>query len=274
MKKILFRIAFGIVVLIVLAGLVVFFSLNTIVKRGVEKIGPMITKVEVKLGAAEISPFGGTGRLTKLFVGNPEGYKTPSAMEFGDIKVGVQIGSVMSQTIVVNEVTVKDAVITLEGTLKGNNLTKILDNVNGSSAEAGNQPKPKGAPPEEPGASNSSKKFIVKDITIAGTMVNVAIDLPVVGHQSMSLPLPPVHIQNIGVCAENFGVTAEQLTQAIMKPLVSSILDAVEQKVASMGGGLKDIGKGGTDSINKAAKGVTDGCFKKNPYQSPELGAE
>src|SRR5579883_3150169 len=104
MKKILARIAIAVVVLILAALLVVFFSLNSIVKKGVETVGPMITKTEVKLGSADISPFSGGGRLTKLFVGNPEGFKAPSAMEFGDIKVGVQVSSLTSAVIVVNEV--------------------------------------------------------------------------------------------------------------------------------------------------------------------------
>src|SRR5260370_30070876 len=101
MKKILVRIVIGFAVLLVLALAVVFFSLNSIVKKGVETVGPQLTKVEVKLGSAEISPFSGSGRLSKLFVGNPEGYKTTSAFQMGSIKVAVKIGSVMSDVIVV-----------------------------------------------------------------------------------------------------------------------------------------------------------------------------
>ncbi len=133
MKKIIVRIGIGVAVLVVLALVVVFFSLNSIVKKGVETVGPMIVKVDVTLGSAAISPFSGLGILTKLFVGNPEGYKTKSAIEVGEIKAGVGVGSLTSDTIVVNEVSVKEAVITMEGSLTDNNLTKILDNVNGAS---------------------------------------------------------------------------------------------------------------------------------------------
>lgn len=259
MKKILVRIVIGVAALFVVALVVVFLSLNTIVKKGVETVGPMITKVDVKLGSAQISPFSGSGRLTKLLVGNPQGFKSPSAMQFGDIKVGVQIGSLTSDVIVVNEVNVQSAEITLEGGLKGNNLSKLLDNINSSSAEAGNQPKPKNAPPE-PGASKSSKKFIVKDLVIQGTKVHAALDLPAVGTRTLTLALPTLHLQNIGE-AEH-GVTAEQLAQAIMKPLFASIMDAAVQQIGSLGGDLKDIGKGGTDGIGKAAKSITD-LFKK-----------
>src|ERR1700676_3221633 len=102
MKKIIIGILVAVFALVLVALLVVFFSLNSIVKKGVETVGPIITKVDVKLGSASISPFSGSGELSKLFVGNPEGYKSPSAMQVEDMKLGVSIGSVMSDVIVVN----------------------------------------------------------------------------------------------------------------------------------------------------------------------------
>lgn len=259
MKKILVRIVIGVVALVIIALLVVFFSLNSIVKKGVETVGPMITKVDVKLGSADISPFSGSGKLSKLVVGNPEGFKSPSSIQVGDCKVGAQLGSLMHDVIVVNEINVQSAELTLEGSLKGNNLSKLLDNIQGSSAEAGNQPKPKGQAPAA-GESKSSKKFIVKDVLIQGTQVHAALDLPALGLQTFTLPLPPVHVQDIGV--KEGGVTAEQLTQAIMKPVFDATMTAVEQKVGSLGGSLKNLGTNGVNGVGGAVKGIGD-LFKK-----------
>jgi hypothetical protein len=257
MKKIIVRIGIGIAVLLIIGLVVVFFSLNSIVKKGVETVGPMITKVDVKLGAAAISPFSGSGILTKLFVGNPEGYKTKSAIEVGEIKAGVGVGSLTSDTIVVNEVSLKEALITMEGSLTENNLTKILDNVNGSSTAT---PKPKGEPPQ-PGTSKSSKKFIVKDLLIEGAKVNLNLNIPLMGNESMTVPVPTIHLQNIGV-AEG-GVTAEQLVQQVMKPLMASVLTAAKDAVANMAGKAGNLGKEGAKDLGKATKGITD-LFKKN----------
>ena len=55
--------------------------LNGIVKKGVETAGPMITKVDVKLDGANISIFSGSADLKGLFVGNPPGYTTDSAIK-------------------------------------------------------------------------------------------------------------------------------------------------------------------------------------------------
>lgn len=257
MKKILVRVIGVIVLLIIIALLAVFFSLDSIVKAGVERVGPMITKVDVKLGSAQISPFGGSARLTKFVLGNPEGYKSTNAMQVGDIKVGAQMGSLMSQTIVINEMNIQDAEITLEGGLTDNNLTKIMNNVNSSSAEAGNQPKPKNAPPQA-GESKSSKKFIVKDFVMDGAKIHVDVKIPVVGNKTMTLPMPALHLQDIGV-KEN-GVTAEQLTKAIMEPLLANVIQASTQEIAkagsNMGGDLKNLGGSNVNKIEKSIGGL------------------
>jgi hypothetical protein len=252
MKKIILSLAV-IVALVVVVGLaVLFFSLNSIVKKGVETVGPQVTKVSVTLGEAKISPFSGSGELSKFVVGNPEGYKSPSAMQFDDVKLAVSIGSLMSDTIVVNDVSVQGAQITLEGNLMENNLSKILDNVKGTNATP-TEPKPKNAPATSEG-SKSSKKFVVKHLLIAGTKASLDVTLPQLGHKTMSVTVPTIELHDIGT-ADN-GVTVEQLVQTVMKPLIEQATKAASEAAL---GDIKGLDK---DSLNKAAKSVTD-LFKK-----------
>jgi len=236
------------VVLLVIAVVVVFFSLNSIVKKGVETVGPEITKVTVTLGAADISPLSGSGKLTKLFVGNPDGYKTPSAMEFGSIKVGVKIGSVLSDTIVVNEINIQGPEITLEGTLSGNNLSKILDNLNSSSPP--DDSKSKTAAPAD---KKAGKKIVIKDFVLENGKINLSVS-SFMGGKSMTIPLPTLHLQNIG--EQGNGVTAAQAMQQIMKPLLASVVKSAEEAIASGVKGLQDIGKGGVGQATNLLNGV------------------
>lgn len=246
MKKIIIRIGLAVIAVVIVALLVVFFSLDSIVKKGVETMGPEMTKVDVRLGSAKISPIGGSGELSKLFVGNPEGYKTPSAIELGDIKLGVKIGSVLSDIVVINELNLQAPQITLEGNLPGkNNLSTILNNVSAYGGN-GNQQKPA---PAAPSAKKSQKKFIVKDIVIDGGKINLNIS-GLGQHISEPLSLPSIHLQNIGT-AEN-GVTADQLVKAILEPLLATATETAAKNI----GNLKNLGKNGTDEINNAAKGL------------------
>ena len=247
MKKLVVRLVLGIVVLLVIAFAAMFFFLGSIVKKGVETVGPQLTKVEIRLGGANLSPLSGGGTLSDLFVGNPEGYKTPSAIKMGQIKVGLQLASLMSDTIVVNEVDIRAPEITFEGSLGGNNLSKImanLDAVAGGDKSAKSQKK-------------SERKFQVKDLVIRDGKINLSVTA--LGGKAMTVPLPEIHLTNIG---GGGGVSAAELTKQVMKEILAGVTKAASGALADLGKGVKDLGKEGTQQLEKATKGVTD-LFKK-----------
>src|SRR5256886_1369409 len=129
MKKLIIRVVLVVVVLLVVAIGVSVYCLGSIVKKGVETVGPQITGTEIKLDSATLSLLSGSGRLKGLFVGNPEGFKTASAIKVGAVSLGVAPRSVFADKIHVKEVRVEAPEITFEGGLKGNNLSRLLDNV-------------------------------------------------------------------------------------------------------------------------------------------------
>src|SRR2546429_3768049 len=129
MKKLIIRVVVVLLVLLVVAVGASIYFLGSIVKKGVETVGPQITGTEIKLDSATLSLLSGSGKLKGLLVGNPEGFKTESAIKVGSVSVGVVAGSVFSDKVHVKEVRVEAPEITFEGGLKGNNLSRLLDNV-------------------------------------------------------------------------------------------------------------------------------------------------
>jgi hypothetical protein len=252
MKRLGVKIAIGIVVLLVLVLVVVFFSLNSIVKAGVEKVGPMVTKTEVHLDNAKISPFSGSGQLHGFVIGNPEGYKTPSAISVGDVKVSVQAGSVLKSTVVVDEISVEAPIVTFEGGLTGNNLSKLLANV--ESANTTEEPTNKDGKPK-----GEEKKFCVKNLLVRGGKINL--NITGVTPKELTVPLPEIHLTNIG-SPEN-GVTSAELTKQILQTVlvdaVKAAVKAAGQSALKLGGDTKDIGKGTVDKASKSLKNI----FKK-----------
>jgi len=249
MKKLIFRILLVGVILVVIALGAIFFSLNSIVKKGVETAGPKLTKVEVRLGGAKLSPLSGNGRLMELFVGNPPGFKSPSAIKVGDVNVGLQLSSVLSDTLIVKQINIQAPEITFEGSLSGNNLSKILDNLQGEST-AGNTGQT---------SKKTEKKFIVKDVLVKGGIVNVGINTPL-GSRTAKLSLSEIHLQDIG--SSQNGVTAAELAKQLFQPLLASVTKAVTEQMADLGKGLQDMGKGATGQVDKATERLK-GLFKK-----------
>ncbi|HEY0454728.1 MAG TPA: hypothetical protein VGE41_00015 [Verrucomicrobiae bacterium] len=238
------------VVLIVLIVLGVFLSLDAIVKKSVEKVGPAITKVEVKLGAAHISPMSGSGELKKFFVGNPEGYKTGSAIQVGSVGVSVVPKSVFGDKVIIRYVKVEAPEITFEGSLAGNNISKILANVRGTQDKK---------PETKEEAKAQSRKLQVDDFLITNAKVHVSAS--VLGGQSATLTLPEIHLSNLGQGPE--GITPAELSTKVMDLVTSETLKAVTSSLENMGKGAVGIIKNaGTNTVDKLQKGVGD-FFKK-----------
>jgi len=257
MKKLIIKVAVVLVLLLVVAIVISFYFLGSIVKKGVETVGPQITRTETKLDGATLSVLSGSGTLKGLFVGNPEGYKTESAIKVGSVSVGVRPGSIFSDKIHVTHVSVQAPEITFEGGLKGNNLSQLLDNV--QSASGGGDTSGGGAE-----ASAASKKIQVDDFVISGGKIHLSVDVPGVGAKSTTVPLPEIHLTGLGQGSE--GITAADLTRKVLKEVLQKAIPAAEKAVMDLGKGVtdavKDLSKDPSGAVDKAAKGVTD-LFKK-----------
>src|SRR5437763_831593 len=122
MKKIIVRVVLALVILLIVVVAVCWVFLGSIVTKGVNTVGPTVTKTDVRLGSASVSILSGGATLSDLFVGNPEGYKTESAIKAGKISVSLKPMSIFGDKIIVRSVNVKSPDITVEGGITKNNL--------------------------------------------------------------------------------------------------------------------------------------------------------
>jgi hypothetical protein len=240
MRKNITRIAVILVVCLIALVIVVTLSLGSIVKRGVEKVGPQVTKTDVTLGGANLSVLSGSGTLKEFVVGNPQGYSTPHAFKVGEVAVGVKPRSVFADKIHVTHVKVLAPEITFEGALgQANNLSKILENV-----KAVDQQTEKGPVPD-PKAQGPARKFQVDDFLISGATVNVNINM--LGAKPMTVTIPDIHFANLGTGPD--GITAAELTKKILDEVTALVMKAVEKDLAN-------ITKSATDLLSKSATNI------------------
>jgi uncharacterized protein involved in outer membrane biogenesis len=236
------------VVLVVVGVVAVFLTLDTLVKKGVEQVGPTITKVDMKLDAASISIFSGSGELKGFKMGNPEGFKAPHAIQLGVASVQLEPRSILSDKIVVRSVKVVDAEITFEAGFKGSNLGKILDQVKGTASTNKSEATNKGA----------SRKLQVDDFLISGARLKVnSTDL---GKELGTVTLPTIHVTNLGQGPE--GITAAELTELILNQVVVASTQAAGDLLGKSGQLLKDVTSGATDKAG-GVKDSLQNIFKK-----------
>ena len=253
MRKLFLGAVVVLVVLIVVAVIVMSFFLGAIVKTGMETVGPKIMQVSIKVDAVNLSLLTGSAGVKGLVVGNPEGYKTPQAISVGSAAVGVNPFSIFSDKIVVRSVRVEAPEITFEGNpFSGNNLSTIMKNVNAVTKGGGPGSTNAAAMP----AGQSGKKMEVDDFLITGAMVHVS--LTGIGGKEMTLPLPDIHLTNLG--KDNAGITATDLTRRVLDAITSATIKAVANAATDIGRGTgKAVGEG----VNKITSGL-GGLFKKS----------
>lgn len=237
-KKILIGLGIGAFAVIIIIVLVVGFFLGDVVKAGMETIGPKVTQTSLTVSSVHVGILTGSGGVNELVLGNPDGYKSPSAISVGKAYVSVAPFSVLSDKIVIKSVEVRSPEITFEGNPFGaNNLKKIMDNVNAFTGGTEAKPADTNAPANT-GAAKPAKKLQVNDFLITGAKVHF---------NGATLPLPDIHFTDLGSGPE--GITAGDLTKKILGEITTATVKAV---VASVG----DAGKAIGGEANKLGKSI------------------
>jgi uncharacterized protein involved in outer membrane biogenesis len=256
MKKILFGVGIGLIVLVIAVVLAAHFFLDGAIKRGVETVGSKLTQVDVKLTTVQVTLLSGSGQIKGLTVGNPAGYKTPQAISVGTATLSLQPGSLLGDKVVIKKIEVIAPEITFEGGFGGNNLSKIMANVNEATSSGSTNAT------ESPTDKKAAKKLEVDDFVITGAKLHV--DVTGLTGQSIPIVIPNIHLTDLGTGPE--GITAAELTKRVLSEIQKAAIKAADTAAADLGKGAtdltKDLGKSAGENVNKLTKGL-GGLLKK-----------
>lgn len=215
--KIIGIVCISVVGLVLVTLVVVYLSLNSIVKKAIQGVGSDMTKTAVTVKSVSISPFSGSGRLKELAIGNPPGYKSADAFKFKELFVDLAVMSMFSSTKIIEEITIDSPEITFEGTLGESNIATINDNIT-AYGSSGAPAAPKDQPHE------SSTKMIMNRFVMKNAVVHIDASTPLGGGVT-TLYLPEIVLTDIG--RKSGGVTASEAASQIFAPIYESILRAV-----------------------------------------------
>ena len=253
MKKWIFIGLGAIVVILIVVVIVGISKLGPLVKMAVNTYGPKITGTELRVDDVGISLFSAQAKLKKFFLGNPQGFKSPSAMKVGSVFVDVDEGSITKDTIIINKVEVVAPEITYEKRGKTDNFKSILNNVQK------NVPKGESAK-KEPAKEGPGKKLVINDFMLKKGKVNLAVAMPggVLGDQEIKADLPDIHLKDIG--KKKGGASAAEVAKEIFAALYGKITSP--DVLGSLNDQFKKLSGAGTEALEKAAKeglkGATD----------------
>jgi len=267
MKKFVVRSLLILVVLVVLAVLATHLFLGTVIKSGIETVGPKITKTDVKLNSVNLSLLSGSGKIKGFVLGNPQGFKTPAAISVGIANLTIEPRSLLDDKVVIHDITVDGPEITFETDLTTVNLKKLLSNIEESTGGKSTSPDTNQPAPAKQSDAGAGKKLEVDNFLIKNAKVHVSVNAPLVGQQTANVSIPEIHLTNMGTNAE--GITAAELSRQVLAAIVEKSAQEAEKVSADMAKGGKFFGKepsaivSQTNSLQSAASKALDLFNKK-----------
>lgn len=254
MKKTLTLIALSIVTLVVGAVVYLYFSFGSLVKDGVENYAPRFTQTKVTLGGVEASLFGGEVGITDLFIGNPKGFDSTHAFKVARVAVTVDRDSLTSDLIRIREIIIEAPDIIYEKKGRGTNLETIQKNVAAAAGGKSGTGKSNAA-----GDKDEGPRLRIDNLYIRNA--KVAFSAGFLGGRAIPLPVPDIHIKDIGKGGK--GAKPEDAAKTIMDRLTGSVtrsaagisLDSIRKQTES-------ITKGAGDTLEGVTKGLK-GLFGK-----------
>lgn len=216
--KLVRRLILAVVLLLVIAGAVVYFSLDRIVKNTVQAQATSSLNLQTTLNSASLSLFGGSLDLNQLAVANPKGFTAPQMLDVGNTSVAVSYGQLRSDPVHVNAITIDKPKLVMELQNGTFNFKKAMDDM----------PKTESAP------SNSKPlKLVIDDLKLNDSQVVIK----GVGATDIPLTLPSIDLKNIGTGdgASN-GAAVKDVVMQIITAMAASAGDS-----SALSGELKQI---------------------------------
>lgn len=258
------RLLLVIVLLLLVGVLAVTLFLDPLVKTSVEAAGTHAMGVDTSLESLNLGVTSGELRMKTFKVANPEGFDTEHFMMLGDGQVELMLSSLLTDTVQVPLIELKQIDMNLEKKGGHTNFQTILDNLSKLGG-----PKDEKDPPseEEPG-----KGFVIEQLLITDVSVRTRY-----AGKTVTIPIRKIELEGVGSNTDH-GVLLPELTGVVLQVILDAvvknagnILDA--EIMRGLEDGLAQVGdfrkysevllypvEGVTEKLDKAVKAVGEGA--------------
>lgn len=216
------KIVAGIIAVSAVLLLTATLSVDGLVKNEIEDSGSEMLQTELEIDDLDISLFGGTGEIEELTIENPEGFSDEEAITFDQIDMKVNLQSLMSDRVIVEELVIESPYLLVEQLGSDINLKELSDRLSNTGSE------------------DSEKTVVINELRIKNTNIRLVTEAE--GSNSETT-LDEIVLRDIG--KENSNTLKETLAQvlepvmqqAVQKAIQDGIMDKVEDTVNDIIGG-------------------------------------
>jgi len=233
---------------LLLTVLLVSALLEAIVERGIRAAGPPLLGVQTRLDDARIRPLAGEVELRGLFIGNPEGFSSPSFMQAGRIKVGANVAALFHKEVHLREVLIDGPEFTLESKGLGSdwNYQRVLDHL-GKKKES----KPRRDESRRPGKEKEPVRLKIDLVRVTNVRVNVV----VAGKKLPSLTIDEITLRNLSENGK--AVPPERIILKVIREVVAPAEKMID--LAELRGEAGEALETARDRASRAAREAREG---------------
>jgi uncharacterized protein involved in outer membrane biogenesis len=194
-------------------------NLDRIVTNAIEDTSSAATGTRVDVDGLHIALRAAEGEIAGLVIDNPPGFDSGHAIRFEDIRLVLDAGTLLDDTVRVRELRVGAADVNLEQ--KGSaqsNLQTLIDNV---SAYSG--------PPSEDKSDAESRNIVIDEFVLEQARLHLSSEL--LGDAELELP----RIRATDVGSDAASATAADALEEILRPIVAEALAEAKSRAVESG---------------------------------------
>lgn len=254
MKKVLI----GVGVLVVALGILlwrVYANLDIIVARFIEDVGSEVTQTPVRVVGVNLDLKNGRAGVSQLSVASPEGFGSPHIFTLDLLSVAIDMGSLGSNPVIIDEILVREANVTYEINRQGtSNLDVLRKNVAGYSASR-DSGSPTAAPTQGPDGQDEEIRLIIRKLHFEGGELNASSALR--PDKPVKTRLPAFTMSDIG--QSSGGATSSRIAQEVLNRLARQAADAARK--AGVDRLTDDLGEKAAEKLGDKAGGALKGLL-------------
>jgi len=257
-------VTFAALLLLAVVGAVLGYFLLTMngrIERLIEQSASEYLGVPVTVGSVNVSPLRGRAVLRDLNVPNPEGFATPRAFRIRYASVSFDILSAFDDVIDLPEIQVSGLEVTVEGSVKGTNISKLVAN---AKRVVGEKERAREAAGERP---EPATLFHVGRVVLTDTTINLSATF--MEGRAASYPIPRIEVTGLPPEATPGDILGRVIEAALSESAkapgaIGRLLGelTVNAGIGVVGSTLetaKEVGKGALEGAGGIAQGIGSG---------------
>jgi len=186
----------GFIIVLAAAFIVLSFAINGIVKSAIEEDGSELFQTAVEVGNVNISMWNGTSEIYGFTVSNPDQFSDQPAIELDEIQLKIDLASILSDTILIENIRITGARLFFEQEGFGINLRSLNQNMDLSADE-------------------DDAVIVIEHLVVESATVQVSSTID--RERTVEANIETIELEGIGRDGNN---TLKQSMQQILEPLI------------------------------------------------------